>query len=142
MKKCLLTFSLLLVLSLIVTTDAQNPSTTDPNVIANTVKPPMKTMRDSSILEEYCSVIARGRLLSEEVTIAIDYGDNPNNRKRLRDKKGDVLKFTSVIDALNYVGEAGWRLVNAFNINGTANTAPQYTYIFKREYFGKRMKDQ
>lgn len=119
-----------------------SPVVTDATTTTPTVKPPMRSSRDSAWLEEYCSVIARGRLLSEEVTIAIDYGDNPNNRKRLRDKKGDIVKFSSVIDALNYVGEAGWKLVNAFNINGTVNTAPQYTYIFKREYYGKKIKDQ
>ena len=141
MNKSILVSLMFMAISPILSAQVQNPATPpDPNA-SNMIKPPLKTMRDSSILEEYCSVIARGRLLSEEVTIAIDYGDNPNNRKRLRDKKGDVLKFTSVIDALNYVGEAGWRLVNAFNINGTANTAPQYTYIFKREYYGKKMKD-
>lgn len=97
--------------------------------------------RDSVLLEEYCSVLARGRLLSEEVTIAVDFGDNPNNRKRLRDRKGEVLKFSSVIDALNYLGEQGWKLVNGFPINATANSAPQYTYIFKREYLGKKPKE-
>ncbi len=97
--------------------------------------------RDSTMLEEYCSVLARGRLLSEEVTIAVDFGDNPNNRKRLRDRKGDVLKFSSVIDALNFLGEQGWKLVNGFPINATANSAPQYNYIFKREYLGRKPKD-
>ena len=79
-------------------------------------------------------------LLSEEVTIAVDYGDNPNNRKRLRDKKGDVIKFSSVIDALNFQGEQGWKLVNAFPVSGASNSAPQYTYVFKREYWGKKPK--
>ncbi len=97
--------------------------------------------KDSTMLEEYCSVLARSRLLSEEVTIAIDFGDNPNNRKRLRDRKGDILKFSSVIDALNFLGEQGWKLVNAFPVNATANSAPQYTYIFKRDYLGKKPKD-
>jgi hypothetical protein len=100
------------------------------------VKPPI----DSVILEEYCSLVTRGKLFSNEVTIAIDFGDNPNNRRRLRDRKGEVVDFTSTIDALNYLGEQGWKLVNAFPINATANSNPQYNYVFKREYLGKKPK--
>ena len=99
-------------------------------------KPPV----DSVILEEYCSLVTRGKLFSNEVTIAIDFGDNPNNRKRLRDRKGEVVDFTSTIDALNYLGEQGWKLVNAFPINATVNSSPQYNYVFKREYLGKKPK--
>ena len=91
-------------------------------------------------MEEYCSVVTRGKLFSSEVTIAIDFGDNPNNRKRLRDRKGDIVDFTTVIDALNYLGEQGWKLVNAFPLNATGNSAPQYNYIFKRDYYGKKPK--
>ncbi len=99
-----------------------------------------KPQVDSVILEEYCSLVTRGKLFSNEVTIAIDFGDNPNNRKRLRDRKGEVVDFTSTIDALNYLGEQGWKLVNAFPINATANSSPQYNYVFKREYLGKKPK--
>ncbi len=100
------------------------------------VKPPV----DSILLEEYCSLVTRGKLFSNEVTIAIDFGDNPNNRRRLRDRKGDVVDFTSTIDALNFLGEQGWKLVNAFPINATNNSNPQYNYVFKREYLGKKPK--
>jgi len=100
----------------------------------------VKPQIDSILLEEYCSLVTRGKLFSNEVTIAIDFGDNPNNRRRLRDRKGDVVDFTSTIDALNYLGEQGWKLVNAFPINATNNSNPQYNYVFKREYLGKKPK--
>lgn len=95
---------------------------------------------DSTWLDEFCSVAARGKLFSSDISIAIDYGDNPNNRYRLRDKKGNVINFTSVIDALNYLGEQGWHLVNALNINYGVNSAPNYVYIMRREYWGKKPK--
>lgn len=106
------------------------------SIAQSIVKPQM----DSVLLEEYCSLVTRGKLFSNEVTIAIDFGDNPNNRRRLRDRKGDVVDFTSTIDALNYLGEQGWKLVNAFPINATNNSNPQYNYVFKREYLGKKPK--
>lgn len=141
MKKIILFSLIVFGLSDLMSAQAQTSTSTEPATNPNAIRPPVRTSRDSTWLEEYCSVIARGRLLSEEVTIAVDYGDNPNNRKRLRDKKGDVIKFSSVIDALNYQGEQGWRLVNAFPVSGANNSAPQYTYVFKREYWGKKPRD-
>lgn len=140
MKKIILFILLIIGFGQALSGQVQTAEPADATANPNVIKPPLRTNRDSTWLEEYCSVIARGRLLSEEVTIAIDYGDNPNNRKRLRDKKGDIIKFSSVIDALNFQGEQGWKLVNAFPVSGASNSAPQYTYVFKREYWGKKPK--
>ena len=104
MKKIILFILLIIGFGQALSGQVQTAEPADATANPNVIKPPLRTNRDSTWLEEYCSVIARGRLLSEEVTIAVDYGDNPNNRKRLRDKKGDVIKFSSVIDALNKDG--------------------------------------
>ncbi|MEP7267984.1 MAG: hypothetical protein ABI844_10190 [Saprospiraceae bacterium] len=132
-----LIFCLLAIMGTSIDAQTDQPSATTTTSAAQ----PSRPVRDSVILEEYCSVQTRGKLFSEDITIAIDYGDNPNNRQRLKDRSGKAIKFTSTIDALNYLGENGWKLVNAFPINSSANSAPQYTYIFKRFYLGKKPKD-
>lgn len=71
---------------------------------------------DSSTIEQYCDVIATPRLLSNKVTISIDYGEEKSFWKdtRLKDDEGKLKKFNTVVDALNYMGKDGWMFVNAF----------------------------
>lgn len=91
--------------------------------------------QDTSRVEQYCQVTATGRLLSNKVTIDIDYGEQRSIWKdnRLKDEGGNLKKFNSVIDALNYLGKNGWKLVNAFpESNGTNSLV--YHYVFKKEF--------
>ncbi len=94
--------------------------------------------QDSTRVEQYCDVLATPRLLSNRVTIDIDYGEKRSIWKdnRLKDEEGRVKKFNSVIDALNYMGNNGWTLVNAFPVNtGTNNSASYvYHYVFKKTF--------
>lgn len=95
--------------------------------------------QDTAKVEQYCEVVATGRLLSNRVTIDIDYGESRSIWKdnRLKDESGKLVKFNTLVDALNYLGKNGWKLVNAFPINSSANTAPVYHYVFKKEFSRK-----
>ncbi|KAA9038085.1 hypothetical protein FW778_15115 [Ginsengibacter hankyongi] len=91
---------------------------------------------DSSKVEQYCEVIATPRLLSNKVTIDINYGEQKSIWKdtRLKDDEGKLKKFNTVVDALNYMGKDGWIFVNAFPVlNGTTQI---YHYVFKK-WFAK-----
>ncbi|MEP6700157.1 MAG: hypothetical protein ABJA85_02530 [Bacteroidota bacterium] len=91
--------------------------------------------KDTTRVEQYCEVVATGRLLSNKVTIDIDYGEERSIWKdnRLKDDNGKLKKFNTVIDAINYLGKSGWTLVNAFPVS--ANNAPMvYHYVFKKEF--------
>jgi len=91
--------------------------------------------QDSLKVEQYCEVVATGKFLSNKVTIDIDYGEERSFWKdhRLKDENGKFKKFNSVIDALNYLGKEGWKLVNAFPI--TEGNGPKvYHYVFKKEF--------
>jgi len=35
---------------------------------------------------------------------------------------------------LNYMGRNGWKLVNAFPAYSSANSAPVYHYVFRKEF--------
>ena len=82
--------------------------------------------------EEYCLLRISGILFSAKVTIDVDYGDKRHwGDNRLRDETtGKLIKFNSPVDALNFLGEQGWGLVNAFPdiSNGSSSTL----YVFKR----------
>jgi len=71
---------------------------------------------DTSKVEQYCQVIATPRLLSNKVTIDIDFGDEKSfwRDNRLKTDGGTVKKFNTIIDALNYMGREGWVFINAY----------------------------
>ncbi|MEO6949368.1 MAG: hypothetical protein ABI123_07060 [Ginsengibacter sp.] len=91
--------------------------------------------QDTTKVEQYCEVVATGRLLSNKVTIDIDYGQETNFWKdnRLKEEGGKIRKFNSVIDAINYLGKDGWKLVSAFPVTDS-NGAKIYHYVFKKEF--------
>jgi hypothetical protein len=93
------------------------------------------SQQDSAKVEQYCEVVATGRLLSNKVTIDIDYGEERSIWKdhRVRTEEGRLKKFNSVIDAINYLGKDGWKLVNAFPVS-TGNGPMVYHYVFKKEF--------
>ena len=91
--------------------------------------------QDTSRVEQYCEVVATGRSLSNKVTIDIDYGEERSIWKdnRLKDDNGKLKKFNTVIDAINYLGKTGWKLINAFPVS-TGNAPMIYHYVFKKEF--------
>lgn len=91
--------------------------------------------QDTTKVEQYCEVVATGRLLSNKVTIDIDYGEERSIWKdhRIRTDEGKLKKFNSVIDAVNFLGKDGWTLVNAFPIS-SGNGPMVYHYVFKKVF--------
>ena len=87
---------------------------------------------DSSKVEQYCQVIATPRLLSNKVTIDIDFGEEKSiwRDTRLKTDGGNLKKFNTIIDALNYMGMAGWIFINAYPVRmGEIET---YHFAFKK----------
>jgi len=87
---------------------------------------------DSSKVEQYCQVIATPRLLSNKVTIDIDFGDEKSfwRDTRIKTDAGKLKKFNTVIDALNYMGKEGWIFINAYPVR-MADTEI-YHFAFKK----------
>jgi hypothetical protein len=73
---------------------------------------------DTSKIEQYCQVIATPRLLSNKVTIAIDFGEEKSfwRDERLKTYDGRLKKFNTIVDALNYMGKDGWIFINAYPV--------------------------
>ncbi len=97
--------------------------------------PAVSFSQDTTKVEQYCELVATARLLSSKVTIDINYGEERKFFKdyRIRDESGKAVKFNSVVDAINYLGQQGWKLVNAFPIN-VGNGPAVYHYVFKKEF--------
>ena len=83
--------------------------------------------------ELYCMVLATARPFSTKVSITLDYGQETKffgDRGTVRDESGNVQKFNSVIDALNYMNSQGWMFVNAYAI--TVGGQNVYHYVMRR----------
>jgi hypothetical protein len=88
----------------------------------------------SEKVEQYCEVVGMARIMSSKVNIIIDYGEAQSVWKdnRVKNEDGSVKKFNSMIDALNFLGANGWKLVNAFPISTGGQDV--YHYVFKKEF--------
>ena len=73
---------------------------------------------DSVKVEQFCQVIATPRLLSNKVTIDVDFGNEKKfwSDTRLRTWEGKVKKFNTIIDAMNFMGREGWSFINAYPV--------------------------
>ncbi len=89
---------------------------------------------DSSTIEQYCQVIASPRLLSNKVTIDIDFGEEKSYLKdtRLKTLEGKAKQFNTIIDALNYMGREGWVFINAYPVH-MGNTEI-FHFAFKKTF--------
>ncbi|MDB4922810.1 hypothetical protein [Mucilaginibacter sp.] len=83
--------------------------------------------------EQYCMVIATGRMFSTKVTISVDFGQPTKafSDKRMKDESGVVLDFNSVIDALNYMAGNGWLFVNAYALS-EGSSGKVLNYVMRR----------
>uniref|UniRef100_F4C455 DUF4177 domain-containing protein n=1 Tax=Sphingobacterium sp. (strain 21) TaxID=743722 RepID=F4C455_SPHS2 len=83
--------------------------------------------------EQYCMVLAHQPLLSTKVKVSIDFGQEVNIWRKdwIKNEEGKIVKFNSVIDALNYMNSEGWDFVNAYAI--TIGNQNVYHYVMKRK---------
>ena len=86
--------------------------------------------KDSTVT--YVQIMGSTGLLSRKVTISVDYGQKLDwgTDTRIEDQNGKVIKFNSLIDALNYFYGKGWDFLTAFTVSvGNSNV---YHYTLKR----------
>jgi hypothetical protein len=89
---------------------------------------------DTTKIEQYCPVIVTPRLMSNKVTIDIDFGEEKSfwADSRIRTYDGKLKKFNSVVDALNFMGKEGWGFINAYPVfNGNIEI---YHFAFKKQF--------
>ena len=89
---------------------------------------------DTTKVEQYCQIIATPRLLSNKVTIDIDFGEEKTfwRDTRLKTDAGKLKKFNTVIDALNYMGNEGWIFINAYPVKMGGTEI--YHFAFKKQF--------
>ncbi len=94
------------------------------------------TIKYQSQTEQYCEIVATGNITEGKVVISADYGNLSSRWKNregttLKEEGIQVAKFTSVIDALNYMNSKGWIVLNSYMV--TAGTQNANHYLLKRK---------
>ncbi len=88
-----------------------------------------------SVVEQFCILrVAYSLDLSGKISIDVDYGQERKWGKVYQlkdDETGKIRKFNSIIDALNFLGRQGWKLVIAVPV--IADKASSTDYVFKKE---------
>lgn len=81
----------------------------------------------------FCQIVGQSNGFTPKVKISIDYGQEMKfgSDNRLVDESGQVIKFNSMIDALNYMGSKGWKFEQAYAI--TLGNANVYHYLLSKE---------
>jgi hypothetical protein len=97
---------------------------------------------DTSKVEQYCQLIVTQRLLSNKVTIDLDFGEEKSFWKdtRLKTSDGKIKKFNTVIDAMNYMGTAGWIFINAYPVRMAESEI--YHFAFKKLFVKSELQVQ
>lgn len=86
----------------------------------------------------YCEIVGTGNFTGTKVKIEIDFGQakyfwTGSTDKFLIDKSGKEIKFNSMVDALNYMSQFGWRFEQAYVVTEDSSVSKQnvYHYLFK-----------
>ena len=79
----------------------------------------------------YCQILGTQKLLSSKVTVKIDFGQVQKffGDQRLRDEKGEVIDFNSMVDAMNWMGNRGWEFQQAYVV--TVGQQNVYHWLLK-----------
>src|SRR5450759_3012533 len=88
-------------------------------------------IKSDSIKFTYCELVGTGRIMSNKVTVQIDFGQvtkfySDNRYKEPATGKGVI--FNSLIDALNFMGKAGWEFVQAYIVTEGSGSSAQSVY--------------
>ncbi len=67
---------------------------------------------------EYVQIVGRGAFLNNKISVDIDFGQRNKAFKakdtQIRDEKGKLAKFNSMVDALNFMSANGYEYVDSY----------------------------
>ena len=82
----------------------------------------------------YCEIVGTAKLMSNKVTITVDFGQKmsiwADNRMK---QNGKAVGFNTMIDALNFMGKEGWEFAQAYIVTEGSNQNV-YHYLLKKPF--------
>lgn len=90
------------------------------NITTNTEFPTVNNILIKDIDVPYILIVGTSQIFSNKLSIQVDFGQSTKffgtNNIQIRDEKGKLMKFNSMIDALNFFNTYGYKFVNAYVI--------------------------
>ena len=84
----------------------------------------------------YCELVGTQNLLGKTI-VSIDFGQvSLFSDNRMVDENGNVLKFNSMVDAMNYMGALGWEFEQAYVVthNYGKSATNVYHWLLSKPY--------
>lgn len=86
---------------------------------------------------DYVQIVGNERLFSNKVNVEIDFGQDTKFFKdgtSIRDEKGNLVKFNSMMDALNFMSKNGYTFQFAYTRRGLeTDVQDQFTYFILKK---------
>jgi hypothetical protein len=95
------------------------------NVIAQEAQP------KENLHRVYCELLGTQKFLSQKCNVSVDFGQNPYENSRLVDENGKSITFNSMVDAMNYMGELGWKFEQAYVV--TVSSQNVYHWLLSKD---------
>ncbi|RYZ22461.1 MAG: hypothetical protein EOP49_46540 [Sphingobacteriales bacterium] len=85
---------------------------------------------------DYVQIVGTSRMLSNKLTIEIDFGQenkffSSDKDTRVKDSTGKNMIFNSMIDALNFMTRNGYEFVQAYTV--TVSNQNVYHYLLRKK---------
>lgn len=83
----------------------------------------------------YCEIVGDGNFSGSKVKVEIVFGDSVDESIKQQADKVKTAKFSTMVDALNYMSKQGWELEQTYAISETAgmNRGCVYHYVLSAE---------
>lgn len=98
-----------------------------------------QTINDLPVKEidvEYVQIVGTSKLLSNKVTIEIDFGQENKlftaKDTQVKNESGKKMVFNSMIDALNFMTSNGYEFVQAYAFTLASNNQTVYHYLLRK----------
>ena len=93
-----------------------------------------KVIYENNTIEVFCDLVSTKKFLGTKETITINYGNRDslwNTDEIYTLISNELKKYNSSIDALNYMGNEGWKIINTYSSSQSSYTIEHY--ILKKE---------
>ncbi len=80
----------------------------------------------------YCEIIVPNGVVYKG-SVEVDFGQEIRwfKSRRLQDENGRTIRFNSVVDALNYMGDLGWEFQNTYILK-SGETTTELHYVMRQ----------
>ncbi|WP_051878433.1 hypothetical protein [Chryseobacterium sp. FH1] len=82
----------------------------------------------------YAEILGESRLLSNKITVSIDYGQATSffQSNKVKNEDGSNRIFNSMVDAMNYMGALSWEFQQAYVV--TIGQQNVYHWLMRKEF--------